>query len=69
MPKVYANKEIFSIILREKSKYRLLVGWGNSNFYSPNQPELEYYQTDLNYYYKWNNVTENFKMLVSLPLI
>ena len=31
-------------------------------FYSPNQPELEYYQTDSSFYYKWNNINDNFIM-------
>ena len=31
-------------------------------FYSPNQPELEYYQTDSSFYYKWNNVNDSFVM-------
>ena len=35
-------------------------------FYSPNQPELEYYQTDEEFYYRWNNVNDNFTMPVDL---
>ena len=35
-------------------------------FYSPNQPELEYYQTDNEFVYRWNNVNENFQMPVDL---
>ena len=31
-------------------------------FYSPNQPILEYYQTDKRFYYRWNNVNDNFSM-------
>jgi aminopeptidase N len=31
-------------------------------FYTPNQPEVEYYQTDSNFYYRWNNVNDNFIM-------
>jgi len=31
-------------------------------FYSPNQPILEYYQTDRRFYYRWNNVNDNFSM-------
>jgi aminopeptidase N len=33
-------------------------------FYSPHQPKLDYYQTDKRFYYKWNNVNENFNMPV-----
>ena len=35
-------------------------------FYSPNQPELEYYQTDDKFYYRWNNVNDNFTMPLDL---
>ena len=31
-------------------------------FYSPNQPKLDYYQTNSDFYYRWNNVNEDFKM-------
>ena len=35
-------------------------------FYSPNQPELEYYQTKSQFFYKWNNVNDNFIMPLDL---
>jgi len=35
-------------------------------FYSPNQPELEYYQTDEEFYYRWNNINDNFRMPLDL---
>ena len=35
-------------------------------FYSSQQPELEYYQTDSNFSYRWNNVNDNFIMPVDL---
>ena len=35
-------------------------------FYSPSQPELEYYQTDSDFYYRWTNVNENFIMPIDL---
>ena len=35
-------------------------------FYSPNQPELKYYQTDSDFYYRWSNVNENFIMPIDL---
>ena len=35
-------------------------------FYTPNQPKLEYYQSDSNFYYRWNNVNSNFKMPLHL---
>ena len=31
-------------------------------FYSPNQPILEYYQTDNRFHFRWNNVNDNFGM-------
>jgi aminopeptidase N len=35
-------------------------------FYSPNQPELEYYQTNSQFFYKWSNVNDNFIMPLDL---
>ena len=35
-------------------------------FYTPNQPELEYYQTESKFYYKWNNINDNFIMPIDL---
>ena len=35
-------------------------------FYSPNQPQLEYYQTDYDFYYRWDNVNNNFIMPIDL---
>ena len=35
-------------------------------FYTPNQPVLEYYQTDSQFYYRWNNINENFIMPIDL---
>ena len=35
-------------------------------FYTPNQPHLEYYQTDSEFYYKWDNVNKNFVMPIDL---
>ena len=35
-------------------------------FYSPNQPELEYYQTDEEFFYRWNNINDNFTMPLDL---
>ena len=31
-------------------------------FYTPYQPHLEYYQTDSEFFYRWKNVNDNFKM-------
>ena len=35
-------------------------------FYSPNQPELEFYQTENKFFFKWNNVNDNFIMPLDL---
>tara|TARA_X000000950_G_scaffold202174_1_gene243374 strand:- start:1110 stop:2819 length:1710 start_codon:yes stop_codon:yes gene_type:complete len=35
-------------------------------FYSHNQPELEYYQTNSQFFYRWNNVNDNFIMPLDL---
>ena len=35
-------------------------------FYTPNQPELEYYQTDSSFHYRWNNINNNFIMPIDL---
>ena len=37
-------------------------------FYTPHQPELLYYQTDSEFYFKWNNVNDNFEMPVKILL-
>ena len=35
-------------------------------FYSPEQPLLEYYQTENRFYFRWNNVNDNFIMPIDL---
>tara|TARA_X000001036_G_scaffold261351_1_gene242932 strand:- start:10848 stop:12530 length:1683 start_codon:yes stop_codon:yes gene_type:complete len=35
-------------------------------FYTPNQPILEFYQTDKEFFYRWNNVNKNFIMPIDL---
>ena len=35
-------------------------------FYSPHQPKLEYYQNDTKFYYRWNDVEDNFIMPLDL---
>ena len=34
--------------------------------YTPNQPELQYYQTDSSFNYRWNNINDNFIMPMGL---
>jgi aminopeptidase N len=35
-------------------------------FYSPDQPKLEFYQTDSDFFYRWRNVNSNFEMPIDL---
>ena len=35
-------------------------------FYTPNQPKLEYYQTDNKFFFRWINVNANFEMPLDL---
>ena len=35
-------------------------------FYSPHQPELEFYQNDSKFFYRWSNVNDNFQMPLDL---
>ncbi len=35
-------------------------------FYRPEQPEIEYYQTDSDFFYRWKNVNDSFKMPIDL---
>ena len=35
-------------------------------FYSPNQPELEFYQNDNKFFYRWSNINNNFQMPLDL---
>ncbi|MBL6592165.1 MAG: M1 family metallopeptidase [Flavobacteriaceae bacterium] len=37
-------------------------------FYTPNQPKLKYYQTDSKFYYKWDDVNDNFIMPIDILL-
>tara|TARA_B100000212_G_scaffold90759_1_gene66619 strand:- start:7780 stop:9435 length:1656 start_codon:yes stop_codon:yes gene_type:complete len=63
--KSFANTDDFFSKVYEKTgedyKY-----FAEQYFYSPKQPELEYYQTNNEFFYRWNNVNENFKMPVDL---
>ena len=34
--------------------------------YTPNQPILKFYQTDMEYFFKWENVLDNFSMPIDL---
>ena len=63
--KGFANTRDFFNKVDEKTKKNYWY-FAEQYFYTPNQPELEYYQTDSNFYYKWNNVNDNFIMPIDL---
>ncbi len=35
-------------------------------FYTPHQPEIEFYQNDNKFFYRWSNINDNFKMPLDL---
>ncbi|MDA7548690.1 M1 family metallopeptidase [bacterium] len=63
--KSHVNTEDFFEKVKEKtgSDYSY---FSEQYFYTPNQPELEYYQTDSSFYYRWHNVNDNFIMPMGL---
>jgi len=63
--KGFANTEDFFNKVKEKSGSDFWY-FAKQYFYSPNQPQLEYYQTDARYFYRWNNVNDDFIMPIDL---
>ncbi|MDA7641978.1 M1 family metallopeptidase [Candidatus Marinimicrobia bacterium] len=63
--KSHVNTEDFFKKVKEKTGNDYSY-FSEQYFYSPNQPELEYYQTDSNFYYRWNNINDNFVMPMGL---
>ena len=61
----HVNTEDFFSKVKEKTGTDYSY-FSEQYFYTPNQPQLEYYQTDSEFYYKWNNVNENFVMPINL---
>ena len=61
----HVNTEDFFAKVKEKTGTDYSY-FSEQYFYTPNQPQLEYYQTDSEFYYKWNNVNENFVMPIDL---
>jgi len=63
--KSHVNTEDFFDKVKEKtgSDYSY---FSEQYFYTPKQPELEYYQTDSSFSYRWNNVNDNFIMPMDL---
>ncbi len=63
--KSFANTEDFFDKVNEKSGIDFSY-FAKQYFYSPNQPQLEFYQTDSKYFYRWNNVNNDFTMPIDL---
>jgi aminopeptidase N len=63
--KSHVSTEDFFVKVREKTGTDFSY-FSEQYFYTPNQPKLEYYQTDSNFYYKWSNVNDNFIMPIDL---
>ena len=63
--KSFANTEDFFDKVEEKTSSDYSY-FSEQYLYSPNQPELEYYQTDSSFHYRWNNVNDNFTMPIDL---
>ena len=63
--KSFADTKDFFNKVKEKSGIDYWY-FAQQYFYSPNQPKLEFYQTDKKYFYRWANVNENFIMPIDL---
>ena len=63
--KSFANTEDFFDKVNEKSGIDFSY-FAKQYFYSHNQPQLEFYQTDSKYFYRWNNVNNDFTMPIDL---
>ena len=63
--KGFANTGDFFAKVAEKTSQDYWY-FAEQYFYTPNQPKLEYYQTDNSFYYRWNNVNKNFIMPLDL---
>ncbi len=63
--KGFANTGDFFAKVAEKTNQDYWY-FAEQYFYTPNQPKLEYYQTDNDFYYRWANVNNNFIMPLDL---
>ena len=63
--KSHVSTEDFFDKVKEKTGTDYLY-FSEQYLYSPNQPELEYYQTDSSFSYRWNNVNDSFVMPMDL---
>jgi len=63
--KGFANTEDFFNKVNEKTGQNFWY-FSEQYFYRPDQPQLDYYQTKDKFYFKWDNVNENFIMPIDL---
>jgi len=63
--KGFVNTKDFFDKVYEKTSLDLWY-FAEQYFYTPNQPHLEYYQTNSEFFYRWSNVNENFIMPIDL---
>ncbi len=63
--KGFANTRDFFDKVNEKTKKDYWY-FAEQYFYTPNQPKLEYYQTDNKFFYRWVNVNDNFRMPIDI---
>ncbi len=63
--KDFVNTNDFFRKVNEKTGSDYLY-FAQQYFYTPNQPEIEYYQTDKEFFFKWKNVNDNFIMPIDL---
>jgi len=63
--KGFANTNDFFQKVKEKTGTDYWY-FAEQYFYTPKQPQLEYYQTDNEFYYRWKNVNDNFIMPIDL---
>ena len=59
--KGFADTKDFFNKVKEKTNKEYWY-FAEQYFYSPQQPHLEYYQTDNAFYFRWKNVNEDFMM-------
>ena len=63
--KGFANTEDFFRKVNEKTNSDYWY-FAQQYFYTPNQPVFKYYQTEKEFYFKWDNVNDNFIMPIDL---
>ena len=63
--KGFANTKDFFRKVNEKTNSDYWY-FAQQYFYTPNQPVFKYYQTEKEFYFKWDNVNDNFIMPIDL---